>query len=243
MKILPINNSNNNSTFRGSIDKSVIKYLKDIKHQTIKNRNIPEFGAENTSEEAIRKTTDLMSEILTKLKLYMAKTQKNTKIALEEDCGGNLHPVFINDITKTKLMGSSVGIYLTTKPIIDNICIELPATTLKSKKRSSHDIGELRKILTYIDNLSNKICPERIDFVLFKKMIEDINSKDGTSKIKQFITKKRYEKADKYAREFYHTPMFVEKYKITQAKNKIKQQQTIQEQKKEGLRLTKKLKS
>mgnify|MGYP003305625422 CR=1 FL=1 len=36
MKILPINNSNNNSTFRGSIDKSVIKmYEKKITHMGV----------------------------------------------------------------------------------------------------------------------------------------------------------------------------------------------------------------
>lgn len=246
MIVLPIN-INNNTNFKGSIDKSVYKYLNDIKKQTIKNRYICEIGVGNTSEESIRKTTDLISEILTKLKSYMEKTQKNTKIALEKSSyKDNLIPVFKNKITNTQIKGSSPHTNNLHQYAVYDTYIALPEPDLKAsynryQKPVIHTLDELNSFLRFVNDLSSKCSPERIDFVLFKNMIQDINSKDGISKIKQFITKKRFEKADKYAREFYHTPMFVEKYKITQAKNNIIQQQKNQAQKIEDAKINKEI--
>ena len=79
MKINPINNNyqNNNTNFKGTIDKSVVSYLKEFQRDAVSKTH---WWTSGEKEKLALK----YSAIVNSLKEFMAKLHPDTKLAVEE---------------------------------------------------------------------------------------------------------------------------------------------------------------
>ena len=76
MKILPINSNQNNANFKGTVDKSVIRYLDEVRYDAL-NKSLSFFrdsnGKISTSAE-YGKVKIMIEGIMSKLNDFMSKT-------------------------------------------------------------------------------------------------------------------------------------------------------------------------
>lgn len=160
MKINPIsNNYNSNSSFKGSIDKPLVNWVKALEQQeshlkfgTLTKKNCDKFL--NTMEKFMAKTSDTI--IL---------TAEKTKIC--ENTGHQLHGLFFKDIkTEAKIVADNFVVPATKTTESKNVSILLFDNLILEKyygKLSSFSLVILNQWATIINKISS---PEEVDLAL-----------------------------------------------------------------------------
>ena len=82
MKINSISNCyQNNANFKGTVDKSVVRYLDEIRYDAL-NKTNSFFESKKVLTADFEKVKPLIEGIMSKLNEFMAKTHPKTKISL-----------------------------------------------------------------------------------------------------------------------------------------------------------------
>ena len=243
MRINSINNDmsnkNNQQSFKGTIDKSLIKYLKEVRtdvlQQQISNNT---FATNSTRKADVINTTKYISNIVTKLNKFIKKTHPDTKLVLEPAFSGEKKSlVFVNSKLGTKIKGyqtgrvgygsvSTNGIGIHEPNIVEPYLKAGYMNELFLRKPEPHQISGLKSLSDWTNSLTDFIKPEKVDEALFDSMIEKMSKKaESTSLIGRAITAHNAKKADKLAEEFGRKPEYTEKFneiaKSTKAKTEL----------------------
>lgn len=119
------NKNNNNIQFKGTIDKSVTNYLKDVRKDIIKTQR----KKTNFDINIVKETKDAIGNIMTRLKAFMSQTADETTLVLKKtrttETGAVLGRLKFVD-TKT---GAEIPAEITTHPkmhLHQGITIEHP---------------------------------------------------------------------------------------------------------------------
>lgn len=222
MKILPINSNQNNANFKGTVDKSVVNYLDEMRFDAL-NKSLSFFCDSNgkipTTIE-YGEVKRIIEGIMSKLNDFMKKTHSKTKILIN-------HHLITRDIRfeNTELNSTVLGAnscslgteeYGTAN---DKGTIFLKDPNLKVfEKNGSHTFKELERFDKYIAELTTKFAPEDIDGALFDKKVKEIVEKaEETAPKNRFENRKAFNNLDKLAPKFGREPIYTEQFHIIQA--------------------------
>ena len=223
MKILPINNNQNKTNFKGTVDKSVIGYLDEVRYDAL-NKSLSFFrdssGKISTSAE-YGKVKIMIEDIMSKLKDFMSKTHSKTKILIN----GQLLTrdiCFENTELNSTVLGTnfwSLGTEKEYGTVNDKGIIFLKDPNLKVfKKNGSHTFNELERFDKYIAELTAMFAPEEIDGALFdKKVTEVVKQAEETAPKNRFGNRKAFSQLDRLAPKFHRQPIYTEQFHIIQA--------------------------
>ena len=216
MKILPINSNQNNANFKGTVDKSVIRYLDEVRYDAL-NKSLSFFrdsnGKISTSAE-YGKVKIMIEGIMSKLNDFMSKTHSKTNFFLSE-FSENRKIRIENQELDTCIMGG----YVWPEDSIDNDDVLLEAPTLSQRyKYVAHNINELEFFHDFINKFTEKIKPEDIDGALFdKKVTEVVKKAEETAPKNRFGNRKAFSQLDRLAPKFHRQPIYTEQFHIIQA--------------------------
>jgi len=181
------NVQNNNVQFKGTIDKSVTNYLKEVRKDIIKTKkNDKLFGL-----DTIKETKEAISNIMTRLKAFMSQTNEETTLILKKtkttSKGEGISELRFKDnntsaeISACTIIQPKMGkippkiidvffppLEITTKPASDSIVGEL----FGLRGRHTHT-RELQQMDTWSKNLTDKVHPTIVDIALHKKFIAE----------------------------------------------------------------------
>ena len=194
MKISPINNNlDKNTNFKGTVDRSVVRYLKEFQKDAIdKSKPIKWETAE------IENLTSKLPVILNSLKEFMAQLHSDTKLIVREK-GDKRFFRLHNTKLNTELNGLANSGYREQYKYwgVFNARI-FPKTGMKQW----HDVKEFERLESFVQCLVKK-DPAELDKSIFKKYISSIA--DDTNKkglFKDFFINKRMKKAQECSKEF-----------------------------------------
>ena len=224
MKILPINNKfQNNINFNGTVDKSVVNYLGEMKFDAL-NKSLSFFCDSNckiptTIEYGKVKT--MIESIMSKLNDFMKKTHSKTKILLNGHLlTRDIH--FENTELNSTISGTNFWALGTEEEygtVNDKGIIFLKDPNLKVlNKNDSHTFKELERFDQYIAELTTMITPEEIDGALFdKKVAEVVKKAEETAPKNRLENRKAFNNLDRLAPKFSREPIYTEQFHIIQA--------------------------
>lgn len=223
MKILPINNNyKNNTNFQGTVDKSVIRYLNQVKYSAL-NRPESFFGKieKRITAETYTEVKTMIEEILSKLKEFMARTHPKTKISLN-DFISNRDVKFENSELNSFVLGAQFWLVGTEEEygtVNDKGTIFLKDPKLKPFENTGcHTFEELVRFNKYTDELTEKINPKAIDGAIFdSKAIEVVKKAEETAPKNRFENRKAFNNLDKLAPKFGREPIYTEQFRIIQS--------------------------
>lgn len=217
MKVLPINNNyQNNTSFKGTVSKSVYRYLNETRYDAL-NKPLSFFRDSNEKISASMEYGEvktLIEGIMSKLNDFMAKTHKNTNLFLSEILDKR-HIRIVNTELETCIMGG----FDWPKDSINNDEILSTAPKLKGVSDScSHTYSELKAFDEFTTHLVEKINPEEIDGALFdKKVIEVVKKAEETAPKNRFENRLAFNHLDRLASKFHREPIYTEQFKIIQS--------------------------
>ena len=222
----------NKQSFRGSVDKSLLRYLKEVKSDVIKTKGGSSYTKNPTPfPENIKAAKNLISEVLPKLHEFMAKTHPDTKLVLKLNGAGKTRELYFKN---TKL-GAEIRGYNPYSGVIGCGEVSTKGVGLKkpenikerevldfifSSQTQPHSISGLEDLLKWTNSLISYINPKKVDNAIFNKMIQGMEADaEKLSWYGKYRTKKNIEKANKYAEEFGEKPIYKEKFeKIAKSK-------------------------
>lgn len=223
MKILPINSNQNKANFKGTVDKSVVKYLDEVRHDAL-NKSLSFFRDSNgkipTSIE-YGEVKRIIEGIMSKLNDFMSKTHSKTKILIN----GQLLTrdiCFENTELNSTVPGTnfwSLGTEKEYGTVNDKGIIFLKDPNLKVfKKNGSHTFNELERFDKYIAELTAMFAPEDIDGALFDKKVKEVVKKaEDTAPKNRFENRLAFNHLDRLASKFHREPIYTEQFKIIQS--------------------------
>ena len=222
MKILPINNNQNNTNFKGTVDKSVVRYLDEVRYNAL-NRPEAFFGKieKRIAAETYAEVKTMIEGIMSKLNDFMSKTHSKTKILIN----GQLLTrdiCFENTELNSTVPGTNFWSRGTEKEygtVNDKGIIFLKDPNLKVfKKNGSHTFNELERFDKYIAELTAMFAPEEIDGALFdKKVAEVVKKAEETAPKNRFENRLAFNHLDRLAPKFHRKPIYTEQFHIIQA--------------------------
>ena len=223
MKVLPINNNyQNNTNFKGTVSKSVVKYLNEVRFDAL-NKPKSFFGdlSEKITTETYTETKNMIEGIMSKLNDFMAKTHPKTKISIF-DFAPNRSIRFENSDLNTFVQGAHfwlIGSEEEYGTVNDKGTIFLKDPKLKSFERaSSHTFEELARFDEYTTELTEKINPKAIDGAIFdSKAIEVVKKAEETAPKNRFENRLAFNHLDRLASKFHREPIYTEQFKIIQS--------------------------
>ena len=233
----------NKQSFRGSIDKSLLNYLKEVKSDVIKAKGASVFGKDVTPRpENVVAAKNLISEVLPKLHEFMAKTHPNTKLVLKSNYAGKIRELYFKN---TKL-GAEIRGYNPYAGVIGSGEVTPSGVGLKKpeniKERSfddlffytvtlPHGIAGLKDLSEWTNSLVSYINPKKIDNAIFNKMIKGMEKDaEKLSWYGKFKTKKNVKKANTYAEEFGEKPVYKEKFEKIAREKQLAKEQDLRQQ-------------
>lgn len=222
MKILPINGNQNKANFRGTVDKSVVGYLNEVRYNAL-NRPESFFGKieKRITAETYTEVKTMIEGILSKLDDFMSKTHSKTKILIN----GQLLTrdiCFENTELNSTVPGTnfwSLGTEKEYGTVNDEGIIFLKDPNLKVfKKNGSHTFNELERFDKYIAELTTMFAPEEIDGALFdKKVAEVVKKAEETAPKNRLENRRSFNNLDRLAPKFHRAPIYTEQFHIIQA--------------------------
>lgn len=223
MKILPINSNQNNANFKGTVDKSVVRYLNEVRYDAL-DKPLDFFcnssGKISTTIE-YGKVKTMIEGIISKLNDFMSKTHSKTKILIN----GQLLTrdiCFENTELNSTVPGTnfwSLGTEKEYGTVNDKGIIFLKDPNLKVfKKNGSHTFNELEQFDKYIAELTAMFAPEDIDGALFDKKVKEVVEKaEETAPKNRFENRLAFNHLDRLASKFHREPIYTEQFKIIQS--------------------------
>lgn len=221
MKINSISNCYQNKTnFKGTVDKSVVRYLDEVRYDAL-NKTNSFFESKKVLTADFEKVKPLIEGIMSKLNDFMAKTHPKTKISLF-DFAPNRSIRFENSDLNTFVQGAHfwlIGSEEEYGTVNDKGTIFLKDPKLKSFERaSSHTFEELARFDEYTTELTEKINPKAIDGAIFdSKAIDVVKKAEETAPKNRFENRKAFNNLDKLAPKFGREPIYTEQFHIIQA--------------------------
>ena len=220
MKILSINNNQNKTNFKGAVDKSVVRYLDEVKYDAV-NKPDSFFRGTKITAETYTEIKSMIESIISKLKDFMSKTHSKTKILIN----GQLLTrdiCFENTELNSTVLGTnfwSLGTEKEYGTVNDKGIIFLKDPNLKVfKKNGSHTFNELERFDKYVAELTAMFTPEDIDGALFdKKVTEVVKHAEETAPKNRLENRRSFNNLDKLAQKFHRTPIYTEQFNIIQA--------------------------
>lgn len=222
----------NRQSFNGSIDKSLLNYLKDVKSDVIKTKGAGVLGKNvKPCPENIATTKNLISEILPKLHGFLAKTHPDTKLVLKSNYAGKTRELYFKNTTlgaEIKGYNPYAGVTGCGEVSTNGVGLKKPEN-IKERKVDDffffseirpHNTDGIKDLAAWTNSLVSYINPKKIDNAIFNKMVLNMEKDaENLSLWGKYKTKKNIEKANKYAKEFGEKPIYKEKIeKIVQAK-------------------------
>ena len=202
MKILPINSNQNKTNFKGTVDKSVVRYLNEVRYNAL-NRPEAFFGKieKRIAAETYAEVKTMIEGIMSKLNDFMSKTHSKTKILIN----GQLLTrdiCFENTELNSTVPGTnfwSLGTEKEYGTVNDKGIIFLKDPNLKVfKKNGSHTFNELERFDKYIAELTAMFAPEDIDGALFDKKVKEVVEKaEETAPRNRLNNRKAFNNLDK----------------------------------------------
>lgn len=216
MRINSINNQNVN--FNGTVDKSVINYLREVRYDALNKPNaFFKPSGKNATVETYNEVKVMIENIMTKLNNFMAKTHSKTKILLNDDFYDKRDIYFEN----TKLDSKNIGAYFWLNGTEEEYGttdnkgrILLKDPKLKNFSRdSSHTLKELVNFNKYTVELTENFKPEEIDGALFDTKVTDVVEKaKETAPKSRLQNRTAFYMLDKLSSEFHHEPIYTEMF-------------------------------
>ena len=172
------NEQNINVQFKGTIDKSVTKYLNQVRNDIIKTQKDDNLFGLST----IKETKEAISNIMNRLKTFMSQTNDETTLILKKTkttpTGSELSQLKFKDKKSGVEIPANILIEpktarieffnppldVTTKPASDSFFRRLFGLRGKHK-----DNSELQKMDIWSMRLKNRVQPKSIDIALQKK--------------------------------------------------------------------------
>ena len=220
MKILPINSNQNNANFKGTVDKSVVRYLDEIRYDAL-NKTNRFFEFEKVSPADYEKVKISIEGIISKLNDFMAKTHSKTKMSLF-NFAPNRYVRFENSDLNTFVQGAQfwlIGSEEEYGTVNDKGTVFLKDPKLESfEKTSSHTFEELARFDEYTTELTEKINPKAIDGAIFDSKVKDVvKQAEETAPKNRLENRKAFNNLDKLAPKFGREPIYTEQFHIIQA--------------------------
>ena len=195
MKINPINNNyqSSNTNFKGSVDKSVVKYLKEFQKDALSKSTPVKW---ETAE--IENLTSKLPVILNSLKEFMAQLHSDTKLIVREKGDKRffrLHNTKLNTELNGLANSDSREQFKYWGAFNARI---FPKTWMKQWR----DVKEFERLESLVQCLVKK-DPAELDKSIFKKYLSNIT--DDTNKkglFKDYFLNKRLKKAQECSNEF-----------------------------------------
>ena len=191
MQISPINSNyqTNNTNFKGTVDKSVVKYFKEFQKDAIKRKSPNEWKTAD-----IEHLTAKLPVILQQLKDFMAKLHPDTKLVVVKRCSWRDWSLY-----NTKLKTCTLANFEDPGEFIHSF--KARRHHIEDKKQW-HDDMEFQKVEELVKQLI-KNDPKEIDKRIFDNYISSIaNDASNAGFFKDFSINRRIEKAQKYSKEF-----------------------------------------
>ena len=188
MKINPINNNyqSNNTNFKGSVDKSVVKYLKEFQKDAVRRKPPRAWKTIEIDLLALR-----LPVILQQLKDFMAKLHPDTKLVARESNGYRYL-----ELKNTKLNDVNTLVYK------DEFGYLQARKDRQHWEKQWHDYNEFEKVEKWTE-LFLKEDPKQLDKNLFYAFIDNIEydaSQGGL--FKDYFLNKKIKKAQETSKEF-----------------------------------------
>ena len=220
MKILPIINNQNNANFRGTVDKSIVGYLNEVRYDAL-NKTNSFFESKKVSMADFEKVKPLIEGIMSKLNEFMAKTHPKTKISLF-DFAHNRSIRFGNSDLKSFVHGAQFWLNGTEEEygtVNDKGTVFLKDPKINAFDRNnSHTFKELVRFDEYTTELTEKINPKAIDGAIFdSKAIDVVKQAEETAPKNRLENRKAFNNLDKLAPKFHRQPIYTEQFHIIQA--------------------------
>lgn len=221
MKILPIsNNYKNNTNFKGTVDKSVVRYLDEVRFDALNKPNAF-FESQKVSVADYEKVKPIIEGIMSKLNDFMAQMHSKTKILLKGDLLTR-DIYFENTELNSNIFGSRFWLAGSEEEygtVDDKGTIFLRDPDLKVFKRTeSHTLQELERFDKYTAELTTMFAPKDIDGALFdSKAIDVIKHAEETAPKNRFENRIAFNNLDKLAPKFNRQPIYKEQFHIIQA--------------------------
>lgn len=191
MQISPINSNyqNNNTNFKGTVDKSVVRYLKEFQQDAIRRK-----GPSKWKTADIEHLTTKLPVILQQLKDFMAKLHPDTKLTVEKRCSWKDWCLY-----NTKLKTNTLADPENSSEFIHSFQAKRDHVTCA---KQWHDIREFKKVEGYVEDFV-KQDPKELDKHIFDSYISSI-AYDATQGglFKEFSINKRIKKAHDCSKEF-----------------------------------------
>lgn len=221
MKVLPINNNQSHANFKGSVDKSVVRYLDEVRYDAV-NKPDSFFRGTKITAETYTEIKSMIEGITSKLNDFMAKTHSKTKISLNDIFYDQRDIYFENTELDSKNLGARFWLARTEKEygtVNDKGVIFLSDPKLKRfNKNSSHTLEELVRFNKYTTELTTMFTPEDIDGALFdSKAIDVVKKAEETAPKNRFKNRRAFNKLDELASKFGRKPIYAEQFRIIQS--------------------------
>ncbi len=227
MQISPINSNyqNNNTNFKGTVDKSVVKYLKEFQKDAIRRKGACEWETAD-----IKHLTTKLPVILQQLKDFMAKLHPDTKLTVKKS-----HSWRNWILDNTKLKTSTLANHEYAGAFIHSFNARKSHDNID---KQWHDIREFKKVEEYVE-LFVKQNPKEFDKHIFDNYISSI-AYDASQRgiFKEFSINRRIKKAHDCSKEFGVENVNLEK--INSNLNKYNHEMLVDERRKLVRKQTKK---
>ena len=155
MQISPINSSyqNNNTNFKGTVDKSVVRYLKEFQTDALKKRN----GFYAWSSTDIKMLTEKLPIILNKLNDFMKYFSPDVKLIAEKQCSYR-HLTLENTQLDTKF----------TPTLFDEVKTFWARKDHNLDKKQRHRVEEFNKVEEWVEKFIQQ-KPQELEENIFQK--------------------------------------------------------------------------
>lgn len=215
----------NKQSFKGSVDKSLLNYLKEVKADVINTKgSCSVYEGARPIPANIDATKNLISEILPKLHEFMSKTHPDTKLVLKSNCTGKVRDLYFkNTKLNAEIKGfkswsgnlgngevspSGVGV---KRP--ERIKEREVISFIFSSQTQPHNILGLKDLAEWTKSLVTYINPKKVDNAIFNKMVQSMESDaENLTLYGKFKTKRNIKKANEFAEEFGEKPIYKEKF-------------------------------
>ena len=155
MQISPINSNyqNNNTNFKGTVDKSVVKYLKEFRTDALKKRN----GFYVWSNEDIKMLSEKLPVILNKLNEFMKYFSPDVKLIAEKQCSYR-HLTLKNTQLDTKF----------TPTLFDDVKTFWARKDHNLDEKQRHRVEEFNKVEEWVEKFIQQ-KPQELEENIFQK--------------------------------------------------------------------------
>ena len=155
MQIIPINSNyqNNNTNFKGTVDKSVVRYFREFQTDALKKRN----GYYAWSNEDIKMLTEKLPVILNKLNDFMKYFSPDVKLIAEKQCSYR-HLTLENTQLDTKF----------TPSLFDDVKTFWARKNHRSLEKQRHYVREFNNVEEWVEKFIQQ-KPQELEENIFQK--------------------------------------------------------------------------